>query len=127
MINFYSNENLPFELVRQLRLLGYDLLTSFEAGNANQSIDDLSVLRYAQSTSRVLITLNREDFISLHRQGENHSGLIICKEDRDYQGQALTIHDFLLKNNQSLARRLIRIKKQNQKGFSTQVFVVQEY
>lgn len=85
MTRFYSNENFPLDLVTELRNLGYDILTSYEAGQANQSISDENVLMFAHSRSRVVITLNREDFISLHRQDIEHSGIIICKEDRDYR------------------------------------------
>ena len=127
MIRFYSNENFPLDLVQELRRLGYDVLTSYEAGQANQSISDEDVLHFAHERERVIITLNREDFISLHQKGKKHSGIIICKEDRDYKGQAETIDQFITNKNQSLSRALIRIKKQNQKGYSSQVFVVQEY
>ncbi|MBD2681127.1 MULTISPECIES: DUF5615 family PIN-like protein [Nostoc] len=127
MTKFYANENFPIDLVKELRQLGYDVLTSYEAGQANQSISDEEVLNFAHEQQRVMITLNREDFISLHKQGQNHSGIIICKEDRDYKGQGGIIYDFLIQNTQPLTRRLIRIKKQNQKGSSTQVFVIQEY
>lgn len=127
MTRFYSNENFPLDLVTELRNLGYDVLTSYEAGQANQSISDKDVLKFAHSRGRVVITLNREDFISLHRQGIEHSGIIVCKEDRDYLGQALKLHEFILNDNQSLKGRLIRIKKQNQKGASTQVFMIQEH
>jgi hypothetical protein len=37
---FYANENLMTELVETLRQLGHDVLTSYEAGNANQGIPD---------------------------------------------------------------------------------------
>lgn len=126
MTSFYSNENLPLDLVKELRQLSYDVLTSYEAEQANRSIDDLNVLRFAHEKNRVLITLNREDFISLHRQGIEHSGILICKEDRDYRGQAATIDQFLSQKKPSLKSRLIRIKKQNQPGRSTQIFVVCE-
>jgi len=127
MTRFYSNENFPLDLVKELRRLGYDVLTSYEAGKANQSISDENVLKFAQERERVVITLNREDFITLHKQGKAHSGILICKEDRDYQGQAEKIHEFILNASQSLKGRLIRIKKQNQKGASAQVFVIQNY
>lgn len=127
MTKFYANENFPLDLVQELRALGYDVLTSYEAGQANQSISDEQVLNFAHEQERVVITLNREDFISLHKQGQQHSGIIICKEDRDYKSQSQKISEFLIKNTQPLRYRLIRIKKQNQKGSSTQVFVVQEY
>lgn len=126
MTSFYSNENLPLDLVKELRQLGHDVLTSYEAEQANRSIDDLNVLRFAHEKNRVLITLNREDFVSLHRQGIEHSGILICKDDRDYQGQAAKIDKFFSQEKQSLKSRLIRIKKQNQQGSSTQVFVVCE-
>lgn len=127
MTRFYANENFPLDLVQELRQLGYDVLTSYDAGQANQSISDEDVLQFAHQLYRVVITLNREDFISLHKQGQKHSGIIICKEDRDYKKQAEKIHEFLIQNTQPLAGRLIRIRKQNQKGNSIQVFVVQEY
>ena len=126
MIRFYSNENFPLDLVQELRRLGYDVLTSYEAGQANQSIDDAKVIRFAHKSQRVVITLNREDFIKLHQEGIKHSGIIICKEDRDYQGQAVKIHEFILQEKQSLTGRLIRIKKRNQKGKSTQVFMAEK-
>ena len=124
MIRFYSNENFPLDLVQELLQLGYNVLTSYEAGQANQKINDANVIKFAHKNQRVVITLNREDFIKLHQQGIKHSGIVICKEDRDYQGQAIKIHEFILQERQSLAGRLIRIKKRNQKGQSTQVFVV---
>ena len=127
MTRFYSNENFPLDLVQELRRLGYDILTSYEAGQANQSISDEDVLHFAYERERVVITLNREDFISLHQKGKKHSGIIICKEDRDYKGQAEKIYQFITTKSQSLSGCLIRIKKQNQKGSSSQIFVVQEY
>ena len=127
MTRFYSHENFPLDLVKELRQLGYDVLNSIDAGQANQSISDENVLKFAQELERVVITLNREDFITLHRESQEHSGIIICKEDRDYLRQADKIHEFILNDNQPLKGRLIRIKKLQQKGSSTQVFVVQEY
>lgn len=85
MIKFYSNEHFPLDWVNELRNLGYDVLTSQEAGQANQSISDADVLNFAHQNQRVVITLNRQDFIDLHKQGKSHSGIIICKDFyRDY-------------------------------------------
>lgn len=127
MIRFYADENFPLALVKQLRQLGYEVLTAYEAGQANQSIDDETVLAFAQTRKMAMITLNREDFITLHQLGREHEGIVICKEDRDYQGQAIALHDFLSRDKKSLKNQLIRIKKQNQKGFSTPIFVIQQY
>lgn len=127
MTRLYADENFPFNLITELRNFGYDLLTSYEAEQANQSISDRGVLNFAHSRGRAVITLNREDFISLHRQGIEHSDIIVCKEDRDVLGQSKTLHEFFENDNRSLKNRLIRVKKQNQKRFSPQIFVAQEY
>jgi hypothetical protein len=50
----------------------------------------------------------------------------VCKDDRDYLGQVTILHAYL-QDVDSLFDRLIRIKKQNQRGLSHPVFVVQEY
>lgn len=39
-IDFYSNENFPLDMVTALRELGYNVLTSYEAGQANQGIPE---------------------------------------------------------------------------------------
>ena len=96
MVKFYSNENFPLDIVRELRQLGYDVLTSYDAGQANQGIPDDEVLAFAIQQERAVITLNRDDFIELHRSGIPHQGIIICKTDRDYSGQAQALHSYLL-------------------------------
>ena len=132
MIKFYSNENFPMDIVMELGRLGYDVLTSYDAGQANQGIPDEDVLTFATQQERAVITLNREDFITLHRSGISHNGIIICKTDRDYLGQAQALHAYLqeeLSKNpvETFGNRLIRVKKQNQPKSSRQVFVIQEY
>ena len=124
MSRFYSNENLPLEIVKSLRKFGHDVLTSVEAGQANQGIPDNEVLTYAASENRILITLNREDFIKLHHSGINHNGIIICKDDRDYSGQAQTLQNYLQKQTLNLSNCLIRIQKQNQPKLANQIFIV---
>jgi predicted nuclease of predicted toxin-antitoxin system len=123
---FYTNENFPQFMIQLLREKGYDLLTSQEAGQANQGISDRAVLAFAVEYNRIIITLNRDDFIQLHRQNQQHCGIIICKTDRDYQGQINFLHHYL-QTQTSLENRLIRIKKQNQPKFSQPQFIVQEY
>ncbi len=126
-IRFYADENFPLAIIEKLRQLNYNVLTSIEAGQANQSISDENVLKFAQETDRIVLTFNRDDFIFLHKQGKAHSGIIICKEDRDYKGQVQTIHEFILQDDRALHGRLIRIKKQNQPGKPVQSFVIREY
>ncbi len=124
--SFYSNENFALDMVNILRSLGYHVITSYDAGQANQGIPDDRVLTYATRNGLILITFNRDDFIKLHQSGLKHAGIIICKTDRDYQGQMTKLHEYL-QNQTILTNRLIRIKKQNQRGLKQQIFVVQEY
>lgn len=123
---FYSNENFPQPMVRKLREKGYDILTSLEAGQANQGIPDESVLQFAIESNLIIITLNRDDFIKLHQQNNQHNGIVICKADRDYEGQIEALYEYL-QTQTTLKNRLIRIKKQNQPKTKKQIFVIQEY
>ena len=126
MFRFYANENLTFELVELLRQQGYEVLTSLEAGNANQRIPDDQVLRTATADNRAVLTFNRDDFLRLHRSGVNHSGIIICKDDSDLSGLSQALHDYLMAQ-EILQNRLLRVLKKNQRGLSSPVFTVQEY
>ncbi len=111
MARFYSNENLPIDLVIALRQLNHDVLTSYESGQANQNIPDHEVLSFATADQRCVVTLNRQDFIALHRSGVTHSGIVLCREDRDYPGQAQALHRYLETSDPDLSNRLIRVQK----------------
>ncbi|MEY3898320.1 MAG: hypothetical protein RLZZ214_3841 [Verrucomicrobiota bacterium] len=74
MALIYSSENVPKRVVEALRLLGHDVLTSFEAGRANQKIPDEGVLAFATEQGRAVLTLNRLDFIRPHRDHRLHPG-----------------------------------------------------
>ena len=124
--SFYSDENFASNMVVTLRRLGHTLITSYDAGQANQNIPDREVLAYATRNNLALITFNRDDFIELHNTGIKHSEITSCKTDRDYPGQVNYLHNYIQTQN-SLIDRLIRIKKQQKKGLSQQVFVVREY
>ena len=126
MARLYSNENFPFDMVIILRQLSHDVLTSYDADQANKGIPDTEVLEFARSQNRIVITLNRDDFLNLHRSGVNHAGIIICKEDRDYVGQAQVVNE-LLQPTKTWTNQLVRIKKRNQPGSARQIFVTQTY
>ena len=55
-----------------------------------------------------MLTLNRSDFIQLHRQSDLHSGIIACTEDPDFDRLAIKIHEAVAQFN-SLQDQLIRI------------------
>lgn len=110
MANLYANENFPLQVVEALRELGHDVLTVREAGQDNQRIADAEVLAFAIAAVRTLITINRRDFIRLHRQQPAHCGIIVCTEDSDVVGQAQRIHD-AINTLPDLNGQLIRINR----------------
>jgi hypothetical protein len=107
----YSDENFPHLAVEALRTLGHDVLTSLEAKRANRRIPDAEVLRDATELGRAVITLNRRDFMQLHRiTGGQHPGIIVCTTDNDFAGQARRIHEAILGAG-DLASKLIRVNR----------------
>jgi len=112
-VRLYSNENFPQRAVNELRSLGHDVLTSFDAGKANQRIPDDEVLKFATAESRCLLTLNRRDFIKLHRHGGiSHCGIIVCTYDSQPERQARSIHDAIAKIG-SIQGQLVRVNLPN--------------
>ncbi|XXY52088.1 DUF5615 family PIN-like protein [Sorangium sp. So ce269] len=110
MASFYANENFPRQVVEGLRALGHDVLTTQEAGNAGQAIPDEMVLGFAARSGRAVITLNRRDFIRLHRQRTDHAGIVVCAEDPDTEGQAARVHQAIA-SLPSLAGQLVRVNR----------------
>lgn len=110
MAAIYSNENFPRRVVNELRLLGHDVLTSQEAGRANQMVPDEEVLQFASVQQRAVLTLNRLDFFRLHRStGGQHAGIIACtRDDENPAAFALRIH-LAMGSVPSLAGQLIRV------------------
>jgi hypothetical protein len=88
----YSNENFPQPAVEELRRLGHDVLTSLDAGNANQGVPDDEVVRYATGEGRAVLTSNRRHFHTQHRLSPRHAGIITCTIDIDYIALAARIH-----------------------------------
>ena len=110
MADLYANENFPLPAVECLRALGHNVLTSQESGRANQRVSDDQVLSFATSKNRAVVTLNRKDFIRLHRNNNIHAGIVVCTEDSNFQALAVRI-DREIQNHNSLSNQLIRITK----------------
>ncbi len=108
MARLYANENFPLDVVVHLRAMGHDVLTTHDAGKSNQRIEDDIVLRSAIDMDRCVITLNRRDFIRLHRTFPVHRGIIICTENRDYADFARRI-DRAIVGTGELANQLVRV------------------
>ncbi len=109
-IKLYANENFLRAVVEELRQLGYEVLTSFEVGQANQGIPDEEVLTFSSRQQRAVITLNRKDFIALHKTGLPHSGIVVCRRDNDLFQLAQRI-DRELNKFSSLANELVGVNK----------------
>jgi predicted nuclease of predicted toxin-antitoxin system len=73
------------------------ILTVQEAGNGNQKIPDEDVLAFATNRNRVVLTLNRYDFIRLHKQSACHAGIVVCSENNDFDLLANKIHEAVCK------------------------------
>ncbi len=110
MAAIYANENFPRRVVNELRLLGHDVLTSQEAGRANQMVPDDEVLTFATLQQRAVLTLNRLDFFRLHRSTSGqHAGIIACTRDDENPGAfALRIHSAIT-GMTSFAGQLVRV------------------
>jgi hypothetical protein len=110
MARLYSNENIPRSVVEQLRRLGHDVLTSFDAGNANRSVSDEEVIRFAIDNSRAVLTLNRKHFVRLHKSGIEHGGIVVVSPDPDPQPLSDRISR-ALGEGPDLAGRLVRVNR----------------
>ncbi|MEL6230353.1 MAG: DUF5615 family PIN-like protein [Cyanobacteria bacterium J06627_3] len=110
MARLYSDEGFPKKVSEKLRQLDHDVLTVQEAGQANQSIPDDQVLAYATDQNRAVLTINRADFIRLHRQSSNHAGIVVCTEDLNRERLANRVHTVISKEN-TLSGKLIRVNR----------------
>src|SRR5574341_117039 len=117
MARLYANENFPRQVVEELRKLKHNVLTTAEAGNAGKSMRDEDVLAFAIQQRRAVITLDRRDFVKLHQQHPNHSGIVVCTQDPDTSGQAKRIHE-KIRSYKSLAKQLIRVDRPGPSGVS---------
>lgn len=83
MARLYADEQFPRQVSELLMAMGHDVLTVQAAGNANLGIPDEAVLAFAISDNRAVLTLNRQDFIRLHRANPEHGGIIVSTNDPD--------------------------------------------
>lgn len=88
--------------------MGHDVLTTHDAGKSKQGIPDELVLKFATENDRCVLTLNRKDFMRLHRITAGHQGIIVCTENRDFADFARRI-DERIKSAGPLANQLIRV------------------
>lgn len=110
MARIYTDEQFPLAVVKLLREMGHDVLTVQDAKQAGKKIPDDEVLSFATEDDRAVLTLNRKDFIKLHYSTPNHRGIIVCKDNRNWEEFANKINDAIL-SVESLNGKLIRVNR----------------
>ena len=108
MARLYADEQFPRKVSQLLRRMGHDVLTVQEAGNANLGIPDEGGLGCAVSGNRAVMTLNRQDFIRLHKVNAVHAGVIACTNDTDRERMAIRINEAIA-SSEPLPGKLIRV------------------
>ncbi|MDZ8183814.1 MAG: DUF5615 family PIN-like protein [Nostoc sp. ChiSLP02] len=109
MARLYADEQFPRLVSELLRQMGHDVLTVQEAGNDNLGVPDEDVLAFAMKDNRAVVTLNRQDFIRLHRSSCEHLGIIVCTNDSDRIRMATRINEAIVASQESLQSKLIRV------------------
>ncbi|MGC9504140.1 DUF5615 family PIN-like protein [Baaleninema sp.] len=111
MARLYADEQFPQPVIERLRAKEHDILTVREAGRSNLKIPDAEVLAFATQEQRAVLTLNRVDFIKLHYQSPEHSGIIVCRDDRNWDAFADRI-DIAIRSFETLSSQLIPVNRQ---------------
>src|SRR2546423_15016300 len=112
MASVYVDEDFPYPVVLELRNLEHDLLTAYEAGEANLKFFDERVGLVARRMNRIILTHNWDHFRRYHRNNSDHNGIIICTRDDDVLGLAVRVHEALLANA-DFKGKLVKVIKPN--------------
>ena len=110
MAELYADEQFPTVVVEKLRNREHDVLTVQDAGKRGDSEEQ--VLEFATQQERAVLTINRRDFIRLHQQRNAHAGIIVCKQDHDWQRLAINI-DRAIIENAPLRGKLVRVRRES--------------
>lgn len=110
MARLYADEQFPRRVSELLSSMGHNVLTVQQAENANLGIPDEEVLTFAASENRAVLTLNRFDFIRLHRSQPDHAGIIVCTDAPDRNQMAIRINE-AISAEEILTGKLIRVNR----------------
>ena len=82
MTRLFLDEDVPEAVAVALRLRGYDVMTTRQAGR--KGLTDAEQLDYAHSEARVFLTHNVADFARIHEEyvskRRKHSGIILARQ-----------------------------------------------
>ena len=110
MAKLYADENFPLPTVLRLRRLEHDVSALVESEDAEKAMPDNEVLKLATDQQRVLLTLNRRDFIKLHNEDSDHAGIIVCTFDADLMALAERVHE-VLEQTPTMLGQLVRVNR----------------
>ena len=108
--SLFADENFPFPTVIHLREKGYNILTLQDIRQDGIGLSDEKILQIARHHQRAILTINRKDFIRLHKDNSSHYGIIVCKLDIDFSRLAKNI-DMEIKDMSSLVGVLVKINR----------------
>lgn len=85
-IRFHLDEHVDTAVAEGLRRRAIDVTTTVDADLLGE--DDLVHLSYARAEGRVIFT-NDPDFLRLHDQGVQHSGIVYCHQQSRSIGEVI--------------------------------------
>ena len=106
MAKLLLDENVDQAVTEVLLALGHEV-TSIRSLQ-HQGMLDPEVLALACSHESILVTNNGWDFIRLHKQNQNHFGIVVFTVDPDTESLANRIHD-AIQLHLPLPGKLIRV------------------
>lgn len=98
MARLLADEDFPMPVVKKLRQLGHDVWSVVESDKAGTRWPDEEVFHEAQRQGRVLLTMNRRHFLTLHRSHPRHNGMMLCTQNPDSERFANCVHEALLRS-----------------------------
>lgn len=115
MARLFADENYSLPTVEVLRQLGHDVATVQERGLGGKSVSDRIVLNLAISEQRAVLTFDRRDYFTLHREGIPHEGIFAYTFDANEAALAQRIHE-AIEHSPLLTGQYIRIVKPRPSG-----------
>jgi hypothetical protein len=108
MARLLADENFPRPVVIELRRFGHDVAELNELGLAHLGTVDRAVLEASSASGQAVLTLDRRDYVMLHRASQEHAGIVACIYDADFVRLAARI-DAALSGLDSLAGQVVRV------------------